>query len=165
MITARARMALLLPLTLAACGGGGPSLTMSTPPTPTPTPTPTPIEDLDMKLQDFANIQGLRHPAGRNYLVANPLGHESEALAVASSPTGGTFPVGSIVEVQPREVMVKRRRGFNPPTNDWEFFAITFASDGKTPRSFAVRGKQETSCFQCHSSLSSLTWDYMCQHP
>jgi hypothetical protein len=156
------RLVLLLVLALAACGG---SPTMTLPAVPTPTPTPTPVEDLDMRLEDFANIPGLTQPPGRSYFVANLLGHESEALAVASSATGGSFPVGSIVEIQPSEVMVKRRRGFNAPTNDWEFFGIQFAHDGKTPQSFTERGKEETSCFQCHQSVSSPTWDFICQHP
>jgi hypothetical protein len=156
------RLALVPVLALAACSG---SPTMTMPAVPTPTPAPTPVEDLDMRLADFANIQGLTQPPGRSYLVANPLGHESEALAVASSATGGTFPVGSIVEVQPSEVMVKRRKGFNAATNDWEFFGIQFASDGRTPQNFTVRGKEETSCFQCHQSVSSPKWDFICQHP
>src|SRR5689334_5022619 len=129
--------ALLLGLAIAACGGG-PGPTMSA--APTPMPTPTPVEDLDMRLEDFANIPGLVPPPGRDYLVANRLGHESEALAAASSPTGGSFPVSSIVEVQPSEVMVKRRKGFDGTTNDWEFFAITFGPDAKTPQGFAIRG-------------------------
>ena len=156
------RLVLVPVLALAACSG---SPTMTMPAVPTPTPAPTPVEDLDMRLADFANIQGLTLPPGRSYLVANPLGHESEALAVASSATGGVFPVGSIVEVQPSERMVKRRRGFNASTNDWEFFGIQFAPDGRTPQNFAVRGKEETSCFQCHQSVSSPTWDFICQHP
>ena len=156
-------MVLTFALALSACNSG-PMMTMSPVPTPTPAPTPTPIEDLDMKLQDFAHIPGLQKPAGRSYRVANLLGHESEALAVASSPQGGAFPVGSIVEIQPREVMVKRRKGFAAPTNDWEFFAIDFGPDG-TPRSFRVRGTQETACFSCHRSVSSLKWDFVCQHP
>ncbi len=156
----------LLLLLLAACGSGqSPTMSVVPTPTPTPAPTPTPVEDLDMKLQDFAGIKGLQQPKGRSYRVANPLGHESEALAVASSATGGSFPVGSIVEIQPTEVMVKRRVGFNAPTNDWEFFAIQFAADGKTPKTITVRGTQQTACFQCHSSLSSLKWDFICQHP
>jgi hypothetical protein len=146
---------LWLMLAIAACN--------SSPTAPTPTPTPT--EDLDMRLADFANIQGFAQPSGRGYLVANQLGHESVALAVASSAFGGNFPVGSIVERVPSEVMVKRRKGFNYLTNDWEFFAINFASDGKTPLSFAVRGSEQTSCFQCHQTLSSLKWDFICQHP
>ncbi len=123
------------------------------------------VEDLDMQLADFADIQGLMTPPGRGYKVANPLGHEAEALAAASSPTGGTFPVGSIVEVQKSEVMVKRRRGFDATTNDWEFFQIAFAPDGVTPESFVVRGVEETQCFMCHQAVSSPTWDFMCEHP
>ena len=118
-----------------------------------------------MRLEDFGKIQGLMQPPGRSYLVANSLGHESEALAVASSATGGSFPVGSIVEIQPSEVMVKRRKGFNAPTNDWEFFAIEFAPDGTTPQSIALRGTEATACFQCHQQVSSQKWDFICEHP
>jgi hypothetical protein len=117
-----------------------------------------------MKLQDFANISGFTRPAGRNYFVANLLGHEAQALAVASSASGGTYPVGSLVRIQPGEVMVKRRVGFNAITNDWEFFGITFAPDG-SPAAFSVRGVQETSCFQCHQKVSSVKWDFICDHP
>src|SRR5215468_1311654 len=49
----------------------------------------TVVEDLDMNLADFASIPGLTMASGRSYSVANPLGHEAEALAAASSPTGG----------------------------------------------------------------------------
>jgi hypothetical protein len=133
-------------------------------PAPVPPPPPPP-EDLDMKLEDFGQISGLAQPPGRSYFVANPLGHEAEALAVASSASGGTFPVGSIVELGPGEVMVKRRKGFNEATNDWEFFGVAFAADGRTPQSFTLRGTQDTSCFRCHSTVSSRTWDFVCQHP
>jgi len=123
------------------------------------------IEDLDMTLQDFANIQGFMTPTGRSYRVANLLGHETAALAAAASATGGKFPVGSIVEVQDREAMVKRRSGFDPTTNDWEFFQIQFASDMTTPQAFTVRGTESTACFNCHMTMSSVTWDFMCEHP
>jgi hypothetical protein len=122
------------------------------------------LGDLDLQLADFGSLAGFMTPPGRSYLVANPLGHEAEALAAASSPTGGSFPVGSIVEVQAAEVMVKRRAGWNAATRDWEFFRVRFASDG-TPQAFEVRGAQETACFTCHSSVSSATWDFMCDHP
>lgn len=160
----RGRLALPLVMALAACSGR-PTMATSVAPTPVPAPPPAPVEDLDMKIEDFASIQGLTQPPGRTYLVANQLGHQSEALAVASSASGGAFPVGSIVEIQPSEVMVKRRKGFNAATNDWEFFAIEFAPDGRTPQRFAVRGTQETACFQCHKTVSSPTWDFICQHP
>jgi|SRR5215468_4621246 len=122
------------------------------------------VEDLDMQLADFASIPGLTMASGRSYSVANPLGHEAEALAAASSPTGGNFPVGSIVEAQRGEVMVKRRAGFDPTTNDWEFFGVDFDGNGK-PTSFNTRGTESTACFMCHSMVSTVKWDYVCDHP
>ncbi|HKA86576.1 MAG TPA: hypothetical protein VKE22_02885 [Haliangiales bacterium] len=161
----RSSVALVWLATLAACGDtqAGPPATDASP--APPPDAPVVVEDLNMQLADFKNIPGLMTPPGRTYKVANPLGHEAEALAAASSPTGGTFPVGSIVEVQRTEVMVKRRRGFDATTDDWEFFGIAFAPDGVTPESFAVRGVEETQCFMCHSQMSSRVWDYMCEHP
>jgi hypothetical protein len=125
---------------------------------------PAAPEDLDMTLHDFDHIQGFMPVPGRSYQVANPLGHEAEAIAAGSSPTGGTFPVGSIVELSATEAMVKRRVGFNATTNDWEFFGIVFAADG-TAQSFSTRGTENTACFSCHSQKSSPTWDFICEHP
>lgn len=119
--------------------------------------------DLDMQVADFANLP-LTMPSGRSYYVANLLGHEAEALAVATSATGGDFPVGTIVEVQRSEAMVKRRAGFDPTTNDWEFFGVDFDMNGK-PTSFNLRGTESTACFMCHSMVSTVQWDYMCDHP
>jgi hypothetical protein len=130
-------------------------------------PDAVPVEDLDLQLADFPNFSmfpGLQMAPGRGYQVANPLGHQAEALAVASSPTGGTFPVGSIVLVQSSEVMVKRRRGWNATTRDWEFFRIRFGPGG-VPQAFEVRGAEETGCFSCHAAVSSATWDLICDHP
>jgi hypothetical protein len=106
----------------------------------------------------------LTQPAGRRYFVANPLGHQAEAVAVASSATGGTFPVGTVVQIVPSEVMVKRRKGFDATMNDWEFFRVAFAADG-TPEELTVRGTHETPCFKCHQRVSSPQWDFICEHP
>lgn len=119
--------------------------------------------DLDMQVADFADLP-LMMPSGRGYYVANLLSHEAEALAVGSSATGGNFPVGTVVELQRSEAMVKRRAGFDPTTNDWEFFGIDFDMNGK-PVSFNLRGTESTDCFMCHSMLSTVQWDYMCDHP
>jgi hypothetical protein len=149
--------------------GGGIDASVFTPlhdaATTTAAPDAALVEDLDMTLADFAGIAGFMTPAGRGYHVANPLGHEAEALAAASSATGGTFPVGSIVEVNPGEVMVKRRRGFDATTNDWEFFRVIYGSDGVTPERIDLRGTEATDCFMCHSTVSSSMWDFMCDHP
>jgi hypothetical protein len=162
---------LLAVVTIAALGACGDMSTMNVVPMSDASPAvdashpDAAVEDLDMTLADFAKIQGFMTPTGRQYRVANSLGHEAEALAAASSPTGGNFPVGSIVEAQATEVMVKRRVGFDATTNDWEFFGITFAADGATPESFNQRGTEQTTCFMCHQMVSSITWDYMCDHP
>jgi len=167
----RARLALVV---LAAAAGCGDDTTISpglldapdagAPPS-IDAAAPDGVEDLDVTLATFASLDGLMTPAGRGYRVANLLGHEAEALAAASSATGAPFPVGSIVEVQASEAMVKRRAGFDATTSDWEFLRITFGSDGKTPESFAVRGTAETACFTCHAMVSSPTWDFICDHP
>jgi hypothetical protein len=148
----------------AGCGGAGEAAPADTVDA-APAIDGAPAEDLDLQLADFKDIPGFATPPGRSYRVANPLGHEAEALAAAAAPAGGTFPVGSIVEIQPTEVMVKRRRGFDATTNDWEYFGITFATDGVTPVAFSVRGVEETACYGCHSTMSSATWDFMCEHP
>lgn len=122
------------------------------------------VEDLDLSIASY-NALTLTAVPGRGYGVANPLGHLGEAIAVGSSPTGGEFPVGTVVLANRAEPMVKRRRGWNPATHDWEFFSAALASDGVTAVSFTVRGREETACFQCHASVSSATWDFMCDHP
>jgi hypothetical protein len=176
----RSSLALLL-VSLGACGDKGDAVTpdavdarpampdaasgTADAPIAFPPDAPGIVEDLDMQLADFKDIPGFMMPAGRSYRVANLLGHEAEALAAASSPTGGTFPVGSLVEVNHGEVMVKRRVGFNATTHDWEYFGIAYAPDGVTPASFSVRGVEETQCFMCHSVMSSPQWDFMCDHP
>ena len=123
------------------------------------------IEDLDLTIASYSALTGLTAVPGRGYFVANPLGHLEDALAVGSSPTGGEFPVGTVVLANRVEPMVKRRRGWNPATRDWEFFSVALASDGVTAVSFTVRGREETACFTCHASVSSATWDFMCNHP
>ena len=58
----------------------------------------------------------------RQFYVDNVLGNLDSTLAIANSPTGGTYPAGTIIQLVPTEAMVKRDEGFNPITHDWEFF-------------------------------------------
>ncbi len=109
-------------------------------------------EDLDMTAEDFDCILEWTH-TGRYYLT-NPLGHIEEAVAVAESPTGGTFPVGTIVQLVPFEAMVKRAAGWSPSTGDWEFFALDVSEEGTT---IAARGTDDVvnqfggNCLGCHA--------------
>src|SRR4051812_26170490 len=72
--------------------------------------TTAPPEDLDMQAGDFVNLHDMTPVRG--FFVANRLGHLDEALAVASDPDGGTYPVGTVIQLVPQEAMVKRRTGY-----------------------------------------------------
>ena len=62
-----------------------------------------------MQPADFPNIKTLTLVG--NHYVGNLLGHLDAALAVANSPDGGVYPVGTIIQLVPQEAMVKRARG------------------------------------------------------
>ncbi len=88
------------------------------------------------------------------FYVSNMLGDLDATLAVARSPTGGTYPPGSVVQLVPTEVMVKREPGFNAQTNDWEFFELDVSPLGSSIR---VRGHADVvnrfggNCLECHA--------------
>lgn len=119
------------------------------------------IEDLEMTAEDFGCI--LDWPQVERFRVTNQLGHEEEAVAVARSASGGTYPVGTVIQVVPNEAMVKRREGWNPETNDWEFFVLDATAEGT---SIVSRGGAEVvnplgSCSDCHSGAEP-KWDLVC---
>jgi len=124
-------------------------------------PTCSP-EDLNMTGEDFECI--LNWTKVSPYYLTNKRGHLTEALAVANSPTGGTFPPGTIIQLFPTEAMVKRAPGWNPTTNDWEFFFLIVSTSGTT---IATRGAEETvnrfggNCFNCHNKAEP-QWDLIC---
>jgi hypothetical protein len=127
------------------------------------TPPPTrPVEDLDMTAADFRNLHTMTKVD--TYFVGNELGHLDEALAVARSPQGGTFPVGTVIQLVPQEAMVKRRRGWNPKTRDWEFFFLDVSDTGTK---IVTRGAGEVvnrfggNCASCHL-LADPKWDLIC---
>ena len=66
----------------------------------------------------------------RHFYVDNLLGNVAETVAVANSANGGTYPEGAVVQLVPAEAMVKRAAGFNPATNDWEFFELNVSVEG-----------------------------------
>jgi hypothetical protein len=95
----------------------------------------------------------------------NVLGHTAEMLAVANSPDGGTYPVGTIVQLVPTEASVKRAAGFSPQSHDWEFFSLSAAASGTT---ITTRGGGSSvvnftglSCLGCHSKAAP-QWDLVC---
>jgi hypothetical protein len=123
------------------------------------------FEELDMALtgDDFECI--LDGTRVRRFYLTNKLGRLDEALEVAASPTGGTYPPGTLIQLVPQEAMFKRGPGWNPETNDWEFFFLDVDEEGTT---IATRGAEDTvnafggNCFDCHREAEP-QWDMVCE--
>ena len=149
---------------LAACGGGGGGGGDDTGDVDAAGGVDAaPGEDLDMQAADFGCI--LDGTRVRQFFVWNGLDHLDETLAVADSPTGGSYPVGTIIQLIPTEAMVKRRAGWNPTTNDWEFFSLSVSG---TTTTIEARGVEDVengfggNCFACHSQAEP-QWDLICE--
>jgi hypothetical protein len=101
--------------------------------------------------KSFKCITDMTHV--RHFYVDNLNGNLKETVRVASSDKGEAYPAGSVLQLVPTEVMVKREKGFNPTTKDWEFFELDLTKTGSTIR---TRGFVEVSnrfggnCFNCH---------------
>lgn len=102
----------------------------------------------------------------RGFYVDNLDGDLDATLAVARSETGGRYPPGSVVQLIPTEIMLKREPGFSAATNDWEFFELNIADDGSS--SFRARGTTDVvnqfggNCLGCHSAARP-EWDMVCE--
>jgi len=102
----------------------------------------------------------------RHYYVDNLAGDLAGTVRAAESTTGEPYPVGSVVQLVPTEVMVKREKGFNAATRDWEFFELDVSADGSKIR---TRGFVEVvnrfggNCFACHIKAQS-QWDMICDN-
>jgi hypothetical protein len=89
----------------------------------------------------------------RGFYVANLDGNLKGTLAAANTSDGAVYPPGSVVQLVPTEVMVKREAGFNAATKDWEFFELDVANGKSTirARGFAdVVNRFGGNCFACH---------------
>ena len=95
----------------------------------------------------------------------NALGHTAEMLAIARSVDGGTFPVGTVIQLNPAEAAVKRASGFDGTSNDWEFFTLALSDAGSA--SITARGGGSTvsnargTCLGCHLPAQA-AWDLVC---
>ncbi len=100
----------------------------------------------------------------RHFFVDNLLGDLEGTLKIAQSPSGGTYPAGSVVQLVPSEVMVKHKPGWSAATRDWEFFALD-VSQGVTSidkRGFVdVVNRSGGNCFSCHVRARP-EWDFIC---
>ena len=99
-----------------------------------------------------------------HFYVDNLIGNLDGTVRVAESTTGGVYPAGSVLQLVPTEVMVKREKGFNAATHDWEFFELDVSPSGSTIR---TRGFVEVvnrfggNCFTCHIRARP-EWDLVC---
>jgi hypothetical protein len=151
----------LAALLFVACGGGSKSSSPSST-APASSTTTAPAEDAELSADDFPNINDMTKVDA--HFIANFNGHLDEALAVARNPEGGRYPVGTLIQLVPQEAMVKRRAGFSPATNDWEFFFLDVSEKGTK---IVTRGGADVvnrfggSCAACHG-FAEQRFDMVC---
>jgi len=108
----------------------------------------------------MADMEKVRH-----FYVGNLLGDLQTTLKVAQSKKGGVYPPGSVVQLVPTEVMVKREKGWSPRTKDWEFFELDVSPAGSEIK---VRGTDQAvnkfggNCLECHERARP-KWDMICE--
>jgi hypothetical protein len=124
----------------------------------------TVVEDVVVDAADFKPLAEMTRVRG--FFVDNVAGDLDGTLAVANDPDGGTYPVGTVIQLIPQEAMVKRAPGFDPGSNDWEFFTLDVSAAGTT---IVTRGGSEvinrfsgTSCAGCHSAAEP-RFDFVCE--
>src|SRR5262249_35156594 len=105
--------------------------------------------------------------AGLVASLARPdlLGNLDATLAAANSTTGTVYPPGSVIQLIPSEAMVKRDKGFNTATHDWEFFELDVSKDGTQIRkqgTVDVVNRFGGNCFDCHVPAAA-HWDLVCE--
>lgn len=103
--------------------------------------------------------------AVRHFYVSNLTGNINGTLAAANAPEGAVYPKGSVVQLVPTEVMVKREKGISPATGDWEFFELKVDEKGSTiaKRGFVdVMNRFDGNCFSCHAPARE-PWDFICE--
>jgi hypothetical protein len=101
----------------------------------------------------------------RGFFVDNLLGDLQSTLDAAETVNGAVYPVGSVVQLVPTEVMVKREKGYNVVTKDWEFFELDVSDKGseiKVRGAFEVVNKFGGNCFGCHIKAKP-QWDLICE--
>ncbi len=126
--------------------------------------TTTPGEDFAAEPDDFVNLADMTPIRG--FFIDNGAGHLDEAVALAEAGGAGTYPVGTIIQLIPQEAMVKRGAGFDPSSNDWEFFELDVSDTGTV---IHQRGGAEIvnrfgsgSCAGCHAAAGT-DFDFVCE--
>ena len=124
----------------------------------------TAVEDVVVDAADFKPLADMTRVRG--FFVDNVAGDLDGTLAVANDVDGGTYPVGTVIQLIPQEAMVKRAPGFDPDSNDWEFFTLDVTATGTTivthGGSEVVNRFSGTSCAGCHSAAEP-QFDFVCE--
>ncbi len=131
--------------------------------TTTPAAAPSPAAPIVITEKSFKCIREMA--AVRGFFVDNLAGDLAGTLKIANAPSGGVYPPGSVVQLFPNEVMVKRESGFNPATHDWEFFELDVSAQGSTIRTRGfvdVKNRFGGNCFACHVQAKP-EWDFICE--
>jgi hypothetical protein len=100
----------------------------------------------------------------RGFFVDNLLGNVAETVAAAEQEKG-VYPVGSVIQLIPTEVMVKREAGYNQVTKDWEFIELAVNEQGsaiKVRGAFEVVNQFGGNCFACHIKAKP-EFDMICE--
>jgi hypothetical protein len=123
-------------------------------------------EDFTPTAADFDCLQDSEWATVGLSRYKNVLGHTAEMLAVAQSPDGGVFPVGTIIQLVPTEASAKRGQGYSAQSHDWEFFSLAALADGGTTIKASGGGSSVVnftgeSCLGCHSKAAP-QWDFVC---
>jgi len=157
---------LLVGVIAVACSSGGSDAASTTtrPAAAASTSATTSLPDVHVTAADFP---ALRHMTPvRGFFVGNVLGALDASLAIARSRDGGRYPPGTLLQLVPQEAMVKHRAGYNPPTNDWEFFSLDVSAQGTK---ILTRGVEDVvnrfggNCAACHSAAET-RFDFVCEH-
>jgi hypothetical protein len=119
------------------------------------------------KRSDFRCLLKGKKVEGKNFYIFNrSRARLRKAVAMTESgviPPSG-YPVNTVLQVLPLEAMIKRRPGYNPDGDDWEFVRLNVDSKGKTQ--IIADGKGEVanglgSCQTCHKAIAP-THDLVC---
>ncbi|MBC7602598.1 MAG: hypothetical protein H7255_08065 [Ramlibacter sp.] len=100
----------------------------------------------------------------RHFYGDNLFGNLDATVAVAEKGSGD-YPVGTVLQLVPNEVMVKRPRGLNPVTRDWEFFLIDVSEQGSKIYKLGFAGVNNHfggNCFACHVKARP-DFDFICE--
>jgi hypothetical protein len=119
------------------------------------------------KARDFKCLtKGVKAEGKHFYIFNRNRKRLREAVEMSrSGDLGRGYPKGTILQLLPGEAMAKRGGRYNPDGNGWEWFKLTFTSDGRAK--IAARGGAEVanflgSCQGCHARVAP-THDMVCE--